>query len=654
MEIVNLIKKFFINYLEETFQNIEIISSLHSKTEIENILQHLDSEINFALTSDIDTFLPHYEELGKIFFQNKVSLIVIINILEKLNTDILYAINHKQIDYDENTFLTRIEYLIQSISKGYFQSTINEIINAIKKEHIFFEIDINSFQNWYEKFLNYLLNNTNEENILIYEESECFKWINSLDFKLLTQACSIDTKNEIILNSEKIFEIAREIVFYKNKNDFKNAYNFLILLDQKINILNNMLKNISIKFLNEKKEYFFKLFADLIIFKKEFTYFLVFSLKPSIKITRKQDINEVMLDIFKLTKQKVKSLNYDFTGIIDDSSSMNFIISYKEKKQIENIFNFIVKTIENVKDKSLVLNIPEFYVRATNTEMFSGLSPDILKKISFIMTKEILNIPYYHFQEHEAKKLIKKAKEEIKINKKIQKTIQNKEIELFFQPIVHIKGNQKNLEYCEVLSRISYQNKKIDMQKFIDYVVEENFTDDFDKLVFEKLITLVPNIAKYLKGGSVNIFPSSFLNTDVLDLLQLALEKFKKFNLTFILEITEYNLFRCYSLIKRLKDEYPNTLEIAIDDFGSGYSSFSTLLKLSKNNLLNIIKIDESITKDILKEELNFDILKMSLEIAKKLNKKVIIEYIENQEIENKIKERDPQENCVNPERVVK
>jgi len=366
---------------------------------------------------------------------------------------------------------------------------------------------------------------------------------------------------------------------------------------------------------------------------------LVFSLKPSIKIIRKQDINEIMLDIFKLTKQKVKSLNYDFTGIIDDSSSMNFIISYKEKKQIENIFNFIVKTIENVKDKSLVLNIPEFYLRATNTEMFSGLSPDILKKISFIMTKEILDIPYYHFQEHEAKKLIKKAKEEIKINKKIQKTIQNKEIELFFQPIVHIKGNQKNLEYCEVLSRISYQNKKIDMQKFIDYVVEENFTDDFDKLVFEKLITLVPNIAKYLKGVSVNIFPSSFLNTDVLDLLQLALEKFKKFNLTFILEITEYNLFRCYSLIKRLKDEYPNTLEIAIDDFGSGYSSFSTLLKLSKNNLLNIIKIDESITKDILKEELNFDILKMSLEIAKKLNKKVIIEYIENQEIENKIKE---------------
>ena len=518
------------------------------------------------------------------------------------------------------------------------EKTANDIMETIKKENITFEIDINAYKTWYEKFLTGILNDTIDKTILIYEGTECFKWINSLDFKLLTKACHIQTKSEIMLLTQKIFEIAREIVYYKEKKDFLNSYNFLILLDNKINILNNLLKNISIEFINSKTEYFFSLFADMILFKKEFTYFLIFSIRPSAKIIHKKDIYKAFLNIFKLTKEKVKNMNYDFTGIIDDNHSINFIISYKEKKEIENIFNFIVEIIEKYKNKELILNIPEFYLRATDTEMFSGLNADTLKKIAFIMTKEMLNTPYYHFKKNESENIIKKAKKQIKINKEIQKAIENEEIELFFQPIVHVRENKKELEYCEILSRLNFKNEKIDMQQFIDYVVEENFTDDFDKMVFKKLALLTEEISQTLKGVSVNIFPTSFVNKDIVDLLMITLENFKKQNLFFILEITEYNLFEYYAIVKKLKKEYPDTLKIAIDDFGSGYSSFSTLIKLSKENLLDIIKIDGSISKEILNDELSFEILKMSLEIADKLNKKVIIEYVENKKIEDKIK----------------
>lgn len=176
------------------------------------------------------------------------------------------------------------------------------------------------------------------------------------------------------------------------------------------------------------------------------------------------------------------------------------------------------------------------------------------------------------------------------------------------------------------------------MQQFIDYIVEENFSDEFDKIVYKKLIELTPEIAKYLKGVSVNIFPTSLINQEIIKLLNSTLQEFKKYNLFFILEITEYNLFEYYGIIKNIKTNYPNTLKIALDDFGSGYSSFSTLIQLSKDNLLDIIKIDGSITKEILNSEIYFDILKMSVEITNKLNKKVIIEYIENKKIEEKIK----------------
>ncbi len=636
MDIFKLIKKFFYVYFENTIQNIEFTSSLTSQKNIQNLLNNLEKEINFALTANEEELTQHYREIGKILFDEKMLITTIINIAEALKQEINYAINHKIISYDDNEFLSRLEIILQNISYIYFIQTIKKINNSIQKETISTEIDINAIKRWYEKILNSLLNNF-DKSLLIYENSECFKWINSLDFKLLTKACTIETKSEIIFINEKIFEITREIIFFLEKKDFKNAFYYLILLDEQINILYNILKNTLITFIENKEDYFFELFSDLILFKKEFIFFLIFTIKSSNKLIHKKDTRKKFFQIFQYLKNKIESMHNDFTGIINDKE-MKFIISYSKEFNHEEIFDLITKIIQNYKNQEIILNIPDLIIRAINTESLSGLNADILKKLSYIMTKEIKEKPYYHFKEKESKNLIKKAKKQIQINKKIQLAIENENIELYFQPIIHIQNNKKKLAYCEILSRVNLKNEKIDMQQFIDYIVEENFSDEFDKIVYKKLIKLTPKIAKYLKGVSVNIFPTSLINQEIIKLLNSTLQEFKKYNLFFILEITEYNLFEYYGIIKNIKTNYPNTLKIALDDFGSGYSSFSTLIQLSKDNLLDIIKIDGSITKEILNSEIYFDILKMSVEITNKLNKKVIIEYIENKKIEEKIK----------------
>jgi len=636
MDLFHLIKKFFLNDLEEAIQNIEILTSIKTE-DINFLIQNLDNEILFTIQSPLEEFSSHYEELGVTFYKKNISYFILVNIIEKLQNEIIYALNHKQVNYDEDEFLIRIEKIIQGLSKGYFKSTIEDIIETIKEEDVLLEIDINCYQSWYKKALEFLLGKYNNKNILIYEETEIFEWLNSFDFKLFAKACNINTKNEIILLTEKVFEFIREISFYKEKNDFKSAYNLLILLDHKMNILNNVLKNVSIEFLNEKNEYFFKFFEDLILFRKGFTYFLIFNLKSSNKTLSQKNLNKIILQIFKKIKEKVKKLKYDSTGIINNNY-VHFLISLQEKEKIKNIFDYVVKTIEEETAKELTLDVPNFYLRVTDTENFSGLDFDTLKKIAFIMANEKLETNYYSFKEEETKKLVNKAKKQIKINKQIQKIIETKDIKLFFQPIVHIKDDKKTLEYCEILSRVPIQNDHFNMQEFINYIVEKNLTVEFDKIVFEKIIEITPNIATVLKGVSINIFPNSLLNEEIINLLKMMLKEFKKFNLNLILEITEYHLFEYFSIIKLLNNQYPKILKIALDDFGSGYSSFSTLLNFSKNDLLDIIKIDGEITKNILKDDINFEILKMALEITKKLNKKAIIEYIENQEIENKIK----------------
>jgi len=74
---------------------------------------------------------------------------------------------------------------------------------------------------------------------------------------------------------------------------------------------------------------------------------------------------------------------------------------------------------------------------------------------------------------------------------------------------------------------------------------------------------------------------------------------------------------------------------IYIDDFGSGYSNFDYILKLHPDG----VKIDGSLIKNILEDKNSQIIVKTILSFAKEMNIKTIAEFVENEEIFNKLKE---------------
>jgi EAL domain-containing protein (putative c-di-GMP-specific phosphodiesterase class I) len=75
--------------------------------------------------------------------------------------------------------------------------------------------------------------------------------------------------------------------------------------------------------------------------------------------------------------------------------------------------------------------------------------------------------------------------------------------------------------------------------------------------------------------------------------------------------------------------------EIYIDDFGSGYSNFDYLIKLSPEG----IKIDGSLIKDILTNPQDELLVETIISFAKSINMKVVAEFVENEEIFEKLKE---------------
>ena len=78
-------------------------------------------------------------------------------------------------------------------------------------------------------------------------------------------------------------------------------------------------------------------------------------------------------------------------------------------------------------------------------------------------------------------------------------------------------------------------------------------------------------------------------------------------------------------------------IQVAIDDYGTGYSSLFYISQLPFNEL----KIDKSFVINLDHSERNLTIVRTTIEMAKSLGLKLVAEGIENQQIEDVLKQHD-------------
>jgi len=193
--------------------------------------------------------------------------------------------------------------------------------------------------------------------------------------------------------------------------------------------------------------------------------------------------------------------------------------------------------------------------------------------------------------------------------------------------------------FFEVLIRMQdHDGSTISPSAFLPTAERFDMTKDIDYWVIRYAFMNYQTEA--LKGHklklSINLSAQTLCDPDSADYIK---SQFKQFDIEpsqILFEITETqavtNIDATRELIKELREL---GCKFALDDFGSGFSSFSHLKHLD----VDIIKIDGIFTTGLLTDKVDKAVIMATIEMAKTLGKKTVVEYVDSIEVLDVLRE---------------
>ena len=208
----------------------------------------------------------------------------------------------------------------------------------------------------------------------------------------------------------------------------------------------------------------------------------------------------------------------------------------------------------------------------------------------------------------------------------IKNCVTTNSIEPFFQGIYNAKTLK--LDKYECLMRLidTKNNKALSVFPFLGTAKKIKAYEDMMRIMVEKSFeTLSMKDIDF----SINLSYEDLSNNSFMDFLYMKIDNFYDPK-RIVFEILETDFIEDFSIVEKFTS-YVKKLgcKIAIDDFGSGFSSMENILKMKPD----IIKIDGSLVKDLDCSKDSKTIVKNIVNMAKELNAKTVAEYIHKKEV---------------------
>jgi diguanylate cyclase (GGDEF)-like protein len=209
----------------------------------------------------------------------------------------------------------------------------------------------------------------------------------------------------------------------------------------------------------------------------------------------------------------------------------------------------------------------------------------------------------------------------------ILSAIEERKLVPYFQPLLDIKAD-KVMGY-EVLSRIEVDGQVMRADEFVEIAEKIGVIHRMDCVIIEQALDRLHAVGH---DGYIflNLSPRALVLNEFARSVRSIVANSGIANDRIVFEITERDTVKNISLLERfLNDLKFDGFGLAIDDFGSGFSSFHYLRRFP----VDFLKVEGDFIMNILKSSKDRAFVNSMQSLAHELNIKVIGEFVEDEEV---------------------
>lgn len=221
----------------------------------------------------------------------------------------------------------------------------------------------------------------------------------------------------------------------------------------------------------------------------------------------------------------------------------------------------------------------------------------------------------------------------------IRKALAEERLALFYQPIYNVVGHPSAMSHCEILLRIRGENGELYSPTRVIPIAEKyNIMTEIDQWVFNNTIAwlkktqedyVAPRLLINLSGHS--LADSNFIKYVIEKLNEPDIDADR-----IAFEISESAIFRNFDHVREFIDRVRALgCELALDDFGAGYSNFSYLKKLC----FDYIKIDGTLIRNIATNAMDRNMVSAINQMGHTVGAKTIAEFVEDESVMESLEE---------------
>jgi diguanylate cyclase (GGDEF)-like protein/PAS domain S-box-containing protein len=216
---------------------------------------------------------------------------------------------------------------------------------------------------------------------------------------------------------------------------------------------------------------------------------------------------------------------------------------------------------------------------------------------------------------------------------RLQGALRDNKFELYYQPIVHARANGVRGPALEVFVRLEGENGQpaTPPSEFMRAAERYRLMPHIDRWVVQTVLSALGRGGMRLPPGrsvAINIAGQTLGDSDFLEFVVDCFDHTGANPGDICFEVTESavvaNLDHAHRFIAVL---HGMGCEFALDDFGSGLSSFSTLRTLP----MDYVKIDGSFIHNLAGDTVNQAMVTAMIELSRSLNFRVVAEQVEDQ-----------------------